>query len=193
VKYLIDPGIIISVGALAKMERKILPIQNSYWVIPGRFRAGEHPAIGSVDGTRLKIRWLLSQGINIILDLTEMGEADINYPTYIHNESISFDKPVSYQRIPIQDWSTPSRKKMIEILETIEEHLRLGKNIYLHCYGGLGRTGLAVGCYLGNQGMPGDQALAKILELRNQIPGEPKKSPETEKQKRMVLEWTKES
>ena len=173
------------------MERKILPIQNSYWVIPGRFRAGEHPAIGSVDGTILKIRWLLSQGINIIFDLTEPGEADINYATFIQNESISLDKPVFYQRISIQDWTTPSRKKMIEILDTIEEHLRQGRNIYLHCYGGLGRTGLTVGCYLVNQGMPGDHALARISELRNQIPGEHKKSPETEKQKRMVLEWTK--
>jgi len=174
------------------MESKILPIQNSYWVIPGRFRAGEHPAIGSVDGTRLKIRWLLAQGINFILDLTESGEADANYPTYIFNVSTALNKPIIYKRFPIQDWSTPSHENMVKILDMVEETLSEGKNIYLHCYGGLGRTGLTVGCYLGSHGIQGYQALVKIAVLRNKIPGEQKKSPETEKQRRMVLEWIKE-
>ncbi len=174
------------------MESKILPIQNSYWVIPGRFRAGEHPAIGSVDGTRLKIRWLLVQGVNFILDLTEIGEADVNYPIFIQNEASTLNFTVTYKRYPIQDWTTPSHEKMVEILHTIEDALSAGKNIYLHCYGGLGRTGLTVGCYLGSHGFAGEQAILKILELRSKIPGELKNSPETDKQRRMVLGWTKE-
>lgn len=173
------------------MESKTLPIQNSYWIIPGRFRAGEHPAIGSVDATKLKIRWLLTLEINFILDLTEPGEADIDYPTYLHNESLAHQKQVTYQRLSIQDWSTPSQGKMTEILDAIEAALSTGKNIYLHCYGGLGRTGLTVGCYLANHGLTGIHALARIAELRDRIPGEQKISPETERQRRMVLEWTK--
>jgi len=174
------------------MECKILPIINSYWVIPGRFRAGEHPAIGSVDGTRLKICWLSAQGINFILDLTESGEADVNYPTYINDVSSALHKSITYKRFPIQDWSTPPHEEMVKILDLVEEELSEGKNIYIHCYGGLGRTGLIVGCYLGNHGFHGNQALVKIEELRNKIPGEQKKSPETEKQRRMVVKWIKE-
>jgi protein-tyrosine phosphatase len=173
------------------MESKILPIQNSYWVIPGRFRAGEHPTIGSVDGTRLKIRWLLVQGLNFILDLTETGEADVNYPIFIQNEASMNNFTVIYKHYPIQDWTTPSHEKMIEILTTIENALSGGKNIYLHCYGGLGRTGLTVGCYLASHGFSGEQALLQISEHRSKIPGEFKNSPETEQQRRMVLGWTK--
>jgi protein tyrosine/serine phosphatase len=175
------------------MESKLLPIQNSYWVIPGRFRAGEHPAIGSTDGTRLKIRWLIDLEINLILDLTEPGEADANYAIMIQNESVALQKSVVYKRFPIPDWSIPSHENMVDILETIETALSSGKNIYLHCYGGLGRTGLTVGCYLGNRGLTGIQALARISEMRLKIPGEQKISPETEKQRKMVLEWTRKA
>jgi protein-tyrosine phosphatase len=98
---------------------------------------------------------------------------------------------VAYQRFPIQDWFTPSREKMVEILETIEGARTEGKKIYLHCYGGLGRTGLVVGCYLSNHGMPGLMALEKIMELRKEIAGDPKRSPETEAQRKMVMEWNK--
>jgi protein-tyrosine phosphatase len=173
------------------MESKILPIQNSYWVIPGRFRAGEHPTIGSVDATKLKIRWLLVQGINFILDLTEHGEANVDYPIFIQNEASLLNIKATYKQYPIQDWSTPSYEKMVEILDMMEIALSGGKNIYLHCYGGLGRTGLTVGCFLGSHGYSGEQALLRILELRSSIPGESKNSPETERQRRMVLGWTK--
>ena len=49
---------------------------------------------------------------------------------------------------------------------------------------------MTVGCYLGSHGIPGDKALEKIKQLRREIPGEYKKSPETEAQRKMVMEWT---
>ena len=169
----------------------MLPIQNSYWVIPDRFRAGEHPARGSTDGTKLKLRWLLGQGINFIVDLTESGEADADYPIFIQNEASSLNTQITYHRFPIQDWNTPSQEKMAEIIETVDGALSQGKNIYLHCYGGLGRTGVTVGCYLVSHGFLGNEALDRIMKLRSEIPGTLKISPETEAQRKMVMEWTK--
>jgi len=169
----------------------MLPIQNTYWVIPDRFRAGEHPAIGSTDATKLKLRWLMGQGINYIVDLTESGEADIDYPVFIQNEASSLKIQISYQRFPIQDWHTPSQEKMVEILDNIDGALSEGKNIYLHCYGGLGRTGITVGCYLVRHGSPGNESLYMIMTLRSEIPGTQKLSPETTAQRKMVMEWSK--
>ena len=173
------------------MGINMLPIQNSYWVIPGRFKAGEHPAIGSTDGTKLKIRWLMGQGINFIVDLTESGEADVDYPIFIQNEASSVNTQITYKRFPIQDWHTPSQEKMVEIIETIDAALFEGENIYLHCYGGLGRTGITVGCYLVSHGFLGDEALDKIMKLRSEIQGTKKISPETVVQRKMVMEWIK--
>jgi len=168
-----------------------LPIQNSYWVIPNRFRAGEHPSKGSADGTKLKLRWLMEQGINYILDLTEIGEADVDFTTLINNVASILNMQVAYKRLAVQDWCTPSQQKMIEILDEIDLKLVEGKNIYLHCHGGKGRTGTVVGCYLVRHGTPVVSVLGKIQELRKDIPGNDQISPETNKQRKMVLEWNK--
>ena len=39
-----------------------------------------------------------------------------------------------------------------------------GKNVYVYCWGGIGRTSTAVGCWLVRHGMTGDEALAEIAE-----------------------------
>jgi hypothetical protein len=169
----------------------MLPIQNSYWVIPGHFKAGEHPCIGSTSATKLKIHWLLGQGIDSIMDLTESGEADVDYPIIIQNEAFSLNRQITYTRFPIQDWHTPSQEKMTEILNSIDVALSEGSNIYLHCYGGLGRTGTTVGCYLVRHGAAGQEALDEIMKLRSEITGIRVLSPETTAQRKMVMEWTK--
>ena len=79
---------------------------------------------------------------------------------------------------------------MVEILDTIDTALSDGRNIYLHCYGGKGRTGVVVGCYLTRHGMSGSEALELIKKLRRNMNGDSGQSPETTLQKRMVLEWT---
>jgi protein-tyrosine phosphatase len=80
---------------------------------------------------------------------------------------------------------------MIEILDIIDLALLEGKNIYLHCYAGMGRTGMTVGCYLARHGTPGDRALEMIQEFSKEIMGDQRLSPETQEQRRMVKEWMK--
>src|SRR4030066_915205 len=178
-------------GDKITMELNSFPVQNSYWVIPGRFRAGEHPGRGFAGGTRLKLHWLVDLGLNYIVDLTESGEADINYPTALLSDASPPNVRVTYKRFPIPDWSAPSQEKVIEILDAIDLALAEGRNIYLHCYGGKGRTGTLVGCYLVRHGTPGDRALEMIQEFRREIPEKEEQSPETDEQRRMVMEWTK--
>jgi protein-tyrosine phosphatase len=161
-------------------------------VIPSRFRAGEYP--GSIQETeaRGKLRWLLEQQTDFFLDLTEAGEYDLKpYKNILHEEASQIQKAVLHKRIPINDLSTPVEETMVGILDTIDLALSEGRNIYMHCFGGKGRTGTVVGCYLARHGMPGKGALEMIQELRRNIKDDPGHSPETEGQRRMVLEWTK--
>jgi len=130
-------------------------------------------------------------GINTILDLTEIGEADVDYPTIILNEASILNIQIVYKRFAIPDWRTPSQHTMINILDEIDQILYYGKKIYLHCHGGKGRTGTVVGCYLVRHGTPVVSVLGKIQELRKDIPGNNEMSPETDKQRKMVLEWNK--
>jgi protein-tyrosine phosphatase len=172
------------------MKREVLPIEESYWVIPGRFRAGRYPASNSEIRTRKVLNWLLDQGINYIIDLTEEGEAGtIPYLDLLHNEAEKNHCEVTYRRMPIRDFSVPSVGKIIKILNKIDMAIEKGRHIYLHCQGGKGRTGLIVGCYLARHGSTGNQALTTIKTLRDEIAGGQGSSPETEGQKRMVMEW----
>ena len=50
------------------------PLANSYWVIPGRFLAGEYPGGADEASTRQRLKQLRDAGINFFLDLTEVDE-----------------------------------------------------------------------------------------------------------------------
>jgi protein tyrosine/serine phosphatase len=172
------------------MEIKSTPIHNSYWVIPNRFRAGEYPGSINEDEARNKLRWIIDQGINLILDLTEPGEGGLKPYAYLFiEEGKRLSQMVEYKQIAIRDFTIPSRQKMVKILDAIDLALSEGNNIYLHCFGGMGRTGTVVGCFLVRHGMSGDKSLETIQLLRKDIPGKFEISPETKGQRRMVLEW----
>jgi protein-tyrosine phosphatase len=171
------------------METVSVPINKSYWVVPGRFRAGEYPGSIQDDVARGKLCWLLEQGIDYFLDLTEPEELK-PYRSTLYEEADANNASIMHKHYPIHDLSTPSMERIMEILDAIDLAISDGKNIYLHCFGGKGRTGLVVGCYLARHGMPGVKALQVIQELRKGLPDAAKPSPETDEQIRMVKEWT---
>lgn len=61
--------------------------------------------------------------------------------------------------------------------------------MYVHCWGGVGRTGTVVGCYLVRSGLSGDEALARIRQLRRNEATANRPSPETDEQRNMVRSW----
>lgn len=154
------------------------PFPDSYWVRPG-FIAGRYPWSANGD-----ISTLLSAHVTLFLDLTEEGELDLYTPLL----------PVSVRhlRMPIGDFTVPTPDRMKEILNALDSALAGGRNVYLHCRGGLGRTGTVVGCFLVRHGMTGDQALAEIRRLRDSC-GCDSSSPETEAQRSMVRGWNPRS
>ena len=163
---------------------------NCYWVLPGRFLAGEYP--GAADGreARHRLAWLLSQGVTWFLDLTQTGEYGLpSYDDLLQNEADALGRQTAYLRLSIPDYGTPSRGEMQRILEALQAALAAGHTIYVHCYGGVGRTGTVVGCYLRQQGFDGPAALAEIARLRQDLPNGSQRSPETEAQRRMIENW----
>ncbi|MFO1399607.1 MAG: ADP-ribosylglycohydrolase family protein [Steroidobacteraceae bacterium] len=161
------------------------PLPNSYWVLPGRFLAGEYPAGGGRRGTEERIGELLAAGIDLFLDLTEAGEC----PAY--DELLPGN--VDYLRRSIPDHDVPREPgHMREIQDDIARALSGGRRIYLHCRAGIGRTGTAVGCFLVEQGSGGEQALAELNQLWKQSArsGSWLEVPQTPEQHDFVRSWS---
>ncbi len=171
--------------------RNQTPFPDSYWVIPGRLLAGEYPGALEEHTARKKLISLLHCGVNAILNLTEEGEL-LDYTPWLREEADDFGLDVEIKRMPIRDFSTPLVVEMMTILNQIDEWLSKGKTVYVHCYGGIGRTGMVVGCYLVRKGIPPRKALQQIAELRRGTPDHWRRSPETEEQVEFVLSWRKD-
>jgi protein-tyrosine phosphatase len=166
------------------------PIPDSYWVKPGRLLAGEYPRDWDDQTSRQKLRRLLETGIALFLDLTEAREYGLKaYTPLLQEEATALGRSVEHHRMPIQDGGTPTAEGMEHILDLIDTAIATGQTVYVHCYGGIGRTGTVVGCYLVRQGIGGEKALRQIAQLRRETPDGWVTSPETATQRRMVRDW----
>jgi protein-tyrosine phosphatase len=76
----------------------------------------------------------------------------------------------------------------MSILDDIDEARETGATVYVHCWGGVGRTGTVIGCWLVRHGLDGGDAIERIAELRREIPGA-RPSPETPGQIALVKNW----
>lgn len=165
-----------------------LPIRHCYWVVPNKFLAGEYPRNLDDASSQEKIAALIDGGVTAFIDLTEEDEGLQPYSQMLE----AYDsKGISYLRFPIQDLSTPRTKgQATAILDAIDRHIEAGKTVYLHCWGGVGRTGVIVGCWLARHGFPGDLALIRLRALWQQCPKSAyRRSPETEEQEQYIIQW----
>jgi len=159
------------------------PIADSYWVEPGRFLAGEYPAAEAATDAAQKVALFLAAGVTSFVDLTEEDEDLRPYRDLLGESG-------RYRRAPIVDNGCPTADGLRETLAYLDVELANGWVVYLHCWGGHGRTGLVVGCWLVRHGAEGEEALTRITELRRGLPDvlwQP--SPQTPEQCTMVLDW----
>lgn len=169
------------------------PILDSYWVIPGKLIAGEYPGAVDDDEARERLRWLIEKDVSAWVDLTEDLEAGLPpYKDFLLEEAAEVGRKVTHTRLPIEDFSTPTPEHMKRILDELDRLIDGGRTVYLHCYGGIGRTGMTVACFLVQHGWQAQAALNQIAEWRKNIPLGYRSSPETEAQKQFVFDWVKE-
>ena len=161
-------------------------IEHSYWVVPKKLLAGEYPCSLDETESRKKIRALIDGGITAFIDLTHESDRLLPYASFL--------KPfngIFYERFPIRDVSVPdSKDTTAAILRAIDSHMGNGRVVYVHCWGGIGRTGVIVGCWLAQNGFEGKAALKRLRELWRHCPKSAlQNSPETPEQERYIINW----
>ena len=156
------------------------PLNQSYEVscYGGAVFAGEYPGDKYGEKATEKLKHMHHFGIRHFIDLTEEGEL----APYSH----LLPSDTTYIRFPIVDCGAPKSIESVQrLLLRIEELKKMEGYVYVHCWGGVGRTGTIVACYLSQNWK--EPELDHTLEvLRRNFSEMPKsayrKTPETKEQ-----------
>lgn len=166
---------------------------NSYCAVPNRLIAGEYPGTPKVADLPAKLATYLDCGITAFLDLTEAHELTHYHPT-LQQLAAARGIDCVYQRLSIRDVDIPqSPAHMQRILRQIAHWHSQQRVVYVHCWGGVGRTGTVIGCQLVESGLTGEAALQRLAQLWLQMSPDKRArrphSPETPAQSDYVRRW----
>ena len=135
---------------------------------------------------------LLEARIDHFIDLTAEGEL-VPYSDIAWEAGRRLGVEVGYERRPVADLGVPrSPEDMAGTLDAIDSAMESGRTVFVHCWGGVGRTGTVVGCWLVRHGSSGDEALDRLAQWWREMekPDHHPRPPETTEQREYLRRWT---
>ena len=158
------------------------PLHQSYY-LHGYLFAGEYPGDKDEDTARRKIKNMVHFGVKHFVDLTEEGE--------LRPYSHLLPQGTTYLRFPIHDGGVPqSIGSVNRLLDKIAYYEKMDGYTYIHCAGGVGRTGTIVGCLKARELQQQGSKYDALTVLRNFFRSMPKsasrKTPETVEQEEFI-------
>jgi protein tyrosine/serine phosphatase len=172
------------------------PPERTYWVVPGRLLAGSYAGDTPEERQERRLRRFLQAGMRTFINLMEphetnrRGEPFLDYAQHVALLAAEMGVAARCVRHAIRDFSVPKEHEMVEILDTIDSGLGEG-GVYVHCWGGIGRTGTVVACWLLRHGRARADDVFDVLQRLRRMDRERGhvSSPENDVQQRFVLEW----
>jgi len=167
-----------------------------YWVAPAKLIAGFYPGSEDTLQARQKLTYLIEQGVGHAINLMESGEVNrsgtpfVPYAPLMKTIAEDLGLRVTIERMPVRDFSVTSRSEMRRVLDCIDAKNAARQAVFVHCLGGIGRTGMVAGCNLLRHALANrHNVLQKIRQLRHYTLSRHKQSPETAEQVEFVLSW----
>lgn len=144
-----------------------VPCDRSYWVVDGLLLAGAYPteapervAVPS-EGPPYRYGWrspkvhprldaIVGCGVRTFVNLIEANEQRfdgskfLDYRRYVAKRA----GHCNFLQFPIKDNHIPDRRKMHQIIDALDSSIDAGLPVYVHCWGGIGRTATVVGCWM---------------------------------------------
>ena len=147
---------------------------------PAHYRVAEGLLAGAYPGSRNAVDALEDAGVTVFVDLTHTMDPPDGYAHLLRRAS-----RISH---PIPDFGVPEAEEMTRILDDVDAARDAGGTVYVHCFGGVGRTGTVIACWLVRHGLDRGDAVATLAELRHAVAGA-RRSPETAAQVALVRDW----
>jgi atypical dual specificity phosphatase len=118
---------------LRRLRAKVSKTPTNFsWIYRGKLAASGIPS------SRDQVEWLARRGMNSVLTLTE---APLPAEWF---EGMN----VRLKHIPMKDHEVPPVRALDEAATYIDEEVKSGRTILVHCLAGKGRTGSALAAYL---------------------------------------------
>ena len=162
---------------------------HAWWVEPGRVLAGEYP--GTATGRRPPSSTSSSTPGCGPSSTSRRRPIRSSRTTACWLQRARRPRP----RPPLPALPDPGlrhdrpRRATRSIVEHVRREVAEGRPVYVHCWGGIGRTGTVVGCLLAADGMDCDQLLAAIAALREGTRKAQRRSPESDEQVEVLRAW----
>ena len=147
---------------------------------PAHYAVSDDLLAGAYPGTAAAVEALEREGVTVFVDLTHPSD-----PLDDYGHLLDGSRRLAH---PIPVMGTPTAGHMMRILVDIDAARAEGGTVYVHCWGGVGRTGTVIGCWLVRHQLDEGDPIARIAELRTAIASE-RPSPETPGQAALVREW----
>lgn len=169
--------------------------ERCYWIRRGAVLGGCYP--GAVDETERdrKIDHLLAAGVRTFLNLTQpdeiyRGRTLADYEAAVYRLAAERGAEVRCLRFPVEDLCAPELEEMEAILAAIRQATGAGL-VYVHCLGGVGRTGTVAACWLLSEGEATHaNVVEQLTELRRMDRHRGQlDAPATPAQRRFVQRW----
>lgn len=133
---------------------------------PGKYDRFAHTGVWERD-LGIDLDTIAAWGAQLVLTLVEPAELmELKVPQLGHEIN---RRGIAWRHLPIADYSTPTRKFEEEWVtqgREIREMLRSGKDVLVHCKGGLGRAGMIAARLLVELGMDPEEAIRSVRHVR---------------------------
>lgn len=161
---------------------------HAWWVERPAILAGEYPGHLDAAHASQKVHVLVDAGIRTFVDLTDPADRLAPYALHVEQAAVDRRLDLRHVRFPIPDLGTTSDAEYTRVIGAIDEATARG-GVYVHCWGGVGRTGTVVGCLLAEAGADYPQVLDQLRAMRMGTRKAVQWCPATDEQHAVVGRW----